>query len=112
MRELWFAAGLVGVDTREITVQRTFSDFDDYWATIFGGPSVGPSLAAMAADDLQLLEVRMRGLVAPDAAGRIMYSARRMPSRVACGDSPRGDGTDCCRRICGTIRREINRSTP
>jgi SAM-dependent methyltransferase len=76
MRDLWTAAGLTDVDTREITVQRTFADFDDYWATIFGGPSVGPSLAAMAADDLQRLKARMRRLLPADAAGRVTYSAR------------------------------------
>jgi hypothetical protein len=26
---------------REIRAQRTFADFDDYWATVLGGPSVG-----------------------------------------------------------------------
>ena len=48
MRDLWTGAGLADVETREITVQRTFADFDDYWTTILGGPSVGPWLAAMA----------------------------------------------------------------
>ena len=42
MRDLWTGAGLDAVETREITVQRTFADFDDYWTTILGGPSVGP----------------------------------------------------------------------
>ena len=36
----WCGSG--GVETREIKVQRTFADFDDYWTTILGGPSVGP----------------------------------------------------------------------
>ena len=60
MRELWTGAGLEAVETREITVQRTFADFDDYWTTILGGPSVGPQLAAMASEDLALLKERMR----------------------------------------------------
>ena len=76
MRALWTAAGLVDVDTREITVQRTFSDFDDYWTTVTGGPSVGPSLAAMASDHLALLKSRMRARLAADADGRMTYSAR------------------------------------
>jgi len=46
-RELWTGAGLVDVETREITVERTFADFDDYWTTVRLGPSVGPPLAAM-----------------------------------------------------------------
>ena len=76
MRDLWTGAGLESVETREITVQRTFTDFDDYWATVRGGPSVGPQLAAMAPDDLALLKARMRARLPSDAAGRITYSAR------------------------------------
>ncbi|HEX8561031.1 MAG TPA: methyltransferase domain-containing protein [Pyrinomonadaceae bacterium] len=37
LRELWAGAGLESVETREITVRRTFADFGDYWATILGG---------------------------------------------------------------------------
>ena len=76
MRDLWTGAGLVDVETREITTQRTFADFDDYWATVAGGPSVGPSLAAMASGDLALLENRMRARLPADARGRITYGAR------------------------------------
>src|SRR6476661_6906832 len=50
MRELWTGAGLVAIETREITVERTFADFDDYWTTILGGPSVAGGLATMTAE--------------------------------------------------------------
>lgn len=76
MRDLWTGAGLEAVETHEITVQRTFADFDDYWATILGGPSVGRALAAMASDDLALLKARMRERLPAQATGRITYSAR------------------------------------
>lgn len=76
LRDLWTGAGLDAVETREIVVQRTFSDFADYWATILGGPSVRPGLAAMAAEDLALLEARMRARLPADAAGCITCSAR------------------------------------
>jgi SAM-dependent methyltransferase len=76
MRTLWTGAGLDAVETREIAVERTFADFDDYWTTIFGGPSVGPKLKAMASEDLALLKARMRARLPGDAAGRITYSAR------------------------------------
>ena len=76
MRVLWTGAGLDGVETREITVQRTFADFDEYWETILGGASVGPQLAAMAPEGLALLKARMRERLPADAAGRITYSAR------------------------------------
>jgi hypothetical protein len=88
MRDLWKGAGLDAVETREITVQRTFADFDDYWTTILGGATVGPQLAAMAPEDLARLQARMRARLLADAAGRITYGARanavksRVPEQV------------------------------
>src|SRR3954465_12881149 len=60
MRDLWTGAGLDSVETREIAGRRTFNDFDDYWTTVRGGPSVGPQLAAMTSEELALLKGRMR----------------------------------------------------
>ena len=76
LRDLWTGAGLEAVETREIAVQRTFADFDDYWTTILGGPSVGRQIAAMAPDDLARLKTRMRECLPADAARRITYAAR------------------------------------
>jgi SAM-dependent methyltransferase len=76
MRDLWTGAGLVAVETREITIERTFGDFEDYWTTILGGPSVGPKLAAMGSEDLALLRSRMRTRLTVDVSGRITYGAR------------------------------------
>ncbi len=76
LRGLWAGAGLDAVETTEITVQRTFADFDDYWATILGGPSVGRQLAAMASDDSARLRARMRARLPASASGRITHSAR------------------------------------
>src|SRR5215218_3417706 len=67
MLDLWDGAGLDSVETRVITVRRTFDDFDDYWATVLGGPSVGPQLASMASETLSRLRARMRALLPPDA---------------------------------------------
>jgi hypothetical protein len=76
LRDLWTDAGLEAVETREIAVQRTFTDFDDYWTTILGGPSVRPGLAAMASEEIARLAARMRAQLPTDAAGRITVSAR------------------------------------
>ncbi|MET0646546.1 MAG: class I SAM-dependent methyltransferase [Pyrinomonadaceae bacterium] len=76
MRDLWTGASLDAVETREINVRRTFADFDDYWTTVLGGPSVGPQLAAMAPADLAPLRARMRALLPADATGRITCTAR------------------------------------
>ncbi|MEO8038557.1 MAG: SAM-dependent methyltransferase, partial [Betaproteobacteria bacterium] len=91
MRDLWTGANLEAVETREITVQRTFAGFDDYWDTILGGPSVGPQLAALAAGDIELLQTRMRARLPTDATGRIAYGARAnaIKGRVPGPDSAR-----------------------
>ena len=88
IRDLWTGAGLDAVETREITVQRTFADFDDYWTTVLGGSSVRPKLSTMTSEDLAHLQARMRDRLPADAAGRITYSARanavkgRVPEQV------------------------------
>jgi len=76
MKDLWRGAGLDAVETREIAVQRTFADFDDYWTTILMGPSVGPGLAAMTSEEITLLQTRVRARLPADAAGRITVSGR------------------------------------
>ena len=76
MRDLWTGAGLDGVETREITVQRTFADFDDYWTTIHGGPSVSRGLSTMSAEELAILKAKMRERLPAHASGRMTCSAR------------------------------------
>jgi len=76
MRNLWTGAGLDAVDTRAISVQRTFADFDDYWMTILGGPSVGPQLAAMSPEKRAILRSRMLAHLPAGATGRLTCSAR------------------------------------
>ncbi len=75
MHDLWTGAGLQAVETRAITVQRTFASFDDYWTTIQGAPNAASTLALMTPDTLARLQARMRELLPVDSAGRITYSA-------------------------------------
>lgn len=76
LRALWTGAGLESIDTHEITVQRTFASFDDYWATVRKGPSVGKPLTAMGTDAYAQLAERLRALLPADASGRLTLSAR------------------------------------
>jgi ubiquinone/menaquinone biosynthesis C-methylase UbiE len=77
LRDLWTGAGLDAVETREITVQRTFADFDDFWTTSLMGANTGSTIAAMmASGDAELLKTRLRARLRADAAGRITYGAR------------------------------------
>lgn len=76
MHELWTGAGLVEVAAREISVQRTFADFDSFWKVAQTGPGMGPRIATMLPRDLESLKDRLRARLAPDADGRITCSAR------------------------------------
>jgi hypothetical protein len=76
MRDLWRGAGLEAIETREITVQRTFADFEDFWAISLLGSSIRPIVAAMSPADIDLLKTRVRARLPADAAGRITYEAR------------------------------------
>jgi ubiquinone/menaquinone biosynthesis C-methylase UbiE len=76
LRNLWTSAGLEAVETREIMVQRTFADFDDFWTTTMTGSNFGRTIAAMTAADAALLKTRVQARLPADAMGRITYGAR------------------------------------
>lgn len=76
LRDVWTGAGLEAVETREISVQRTFADFDDFWTTTLRGSSVGPTIAAMTSGDVELLKTQVRARLPSGPAGGITYGAR------------------------------------
>ena len=75
LRGLWTDAGLAGVETHEITVQRTFAGFDDFWSTTTGS-TLKSTLAGMEADTVERLKERVRRRLPFDGQGRITYGAR------------------------------------
>jgi len=76
LHDLWTGAGLEAVETREITVHRTFADFDEFWETNLKSATLGPIVAAMASSDVESLKSRVRARLPADSMGRITYSAR------------------------------------
>ena len=76
LQALWSGAGLEGVETRSITVERTFASFDEVWETSLFSASIGAKIRAMAPADAQALKERLRARLPADASGRITYSAR------------------------------------
>ena len=58
---LWTDAGLIEVETREITSSRVFSTFEDYWATATSAPGIGPVLATLNAGQLDQFRDAVRG---------------------------------------------------
>ena len=77
MEDLWTKAGLASVETRQITVQRTFADFEEFWSTtLSGAPSLRPTLASMSTADVEQFKTRVRARLPADAAGQITYESR------------------------------------
>jgi hypothetical protein len=66
---LWTGAGLEAIETRTITVQRTFADFEDFWTTNLMHASMRAAAAAMASDDVELLKTRVRAPAGRRAGG-------------------------------------------
>ncbi|MGV3707337.1 MAG: class I SAM-dependent methyltransferase [Gemmatimonas sp.] len=75
LTQLWTDAGLQNVESRAITVTRTFADFDDYWTTASGAPSMGRTLADLPSEKTERLRARMKEILHADA-GPIVCSAR------------------------------------
>lgn len=76
MHELWSGAGLDAIETRAITVHRTFDSFDDYWATMLEGPGIPRLLAGLTQDQATHFRDRLRSRLPADANGHVTVSAR------------------------------------
>ena len=72
LRELWTDAGLVDIETREISVSRTFDDFDDFWTASLSGPSLRPALDAVPPGEADRFKTAVRARLPTDAGGRIV----------------------------------------
>jgi SAM-dependent methyltransferase len=76
LRTLWTGAGLDRIETREITVQRTFADFDDFWNTMLLGASIKATVATMTQDQLERLKKAVRMRLVADHGNPITTGAR------------------------------------
>ena len=76
LTSLWKDAGLADVETREITVQRTFDDFDDFFSATLLSPNVGAAFNKLTPAQAEEIRSKLRRRMPADAAGRITYGAR------------------------------------
>jgi ubiquinone/menaquinone biosynthesis C-methylase UbiE len=76
LSDLWVTAGLGDIYTRVITVERTYTDFDDLWNTVLGGPSAGQALAVMNEEDVSRFRELLRERLQPTGSGPITLSGR------------------------------------
>jgi hypothetical protein len=75
-RTLWTGAGLDRIETREITVQRTFTDFDDFWGAALLGASIKATVATMMPDQLGHLKESVRTQLGADHGKPVTLGAR------------------------------------
>ena len=76
LRHLWTTAGLCDIHTRVIKVERTYTDFDDLWNTVLGGPSAGQALAAMSEGDVSQFRNVLQASLQQARSGLITLSGR------------------------------------
>jgi hypothetical protein len=76
LRGLWADSGLTLVEISEITVQRTYADFDEFWNTTTRSGALRVAFNDWPAGEVEKLKVRVRARLPADAHGRITYSAR------------------------------------
>jgi SAM-dependent methyltransferase len=96
LQDLWKETGFENLETREITVQRSFASFEEYWTTGTMGTNLGRTIAAMPPGDVAILKARVRDRLSADAAGQIICVARanaikgRRPEQLIAGGRSRG----------------------
>jgi ubiquinone/menaquinone biosynthesis C-methylase UbiE len=76
LQRLWSEAGLEGIETRVIEPQRTFANFDEFWAINMLGPVIGPTVRDLTPAKVEELRTRVRARLPADSTGRITCSAR------------------------------------
>jgi ubiquinone/menaquinone biosynthesis C-methylase UbiE len=76
LQALWTDAGLQAVQVKEISVQRSFADFEEFWTTSLLSSAVGTTVGAMPAADVEVLKGRVRTRLRAGAGGSITCDAR------------------------------------
>jgi ubiquinone/menaquinone biosynthesis C-methylase UbiE len=76
LRALWVDAGLTDVATREITIARTFEDFEDFWGAVQIAVSMAQAVREMNPEEAAQFKSRLRARLPADAAGHITYTSR------------------------------------
>jgi ubiquinone/menaquinone biosynthesis C-methylase UbiE len=75
LQVLWAQAGLADVETTQITVERTFEGFDDFWDAAMLSASTRARLASIAPAEIEAVRQRLRDRLSPQG-GPLTLSAR------------------------------------
>lgn len=76
LEALWRGAGIGHVETRVITVERAYPDFETLWMISLSGPRLSAVSSSLPRDTRERLKANVRARLSPDAQGRITASAR------------------------------------
>lgn len=76
-----FASQLGSVETKVVEVERSFSDFEDYWGACTGSSSIKGAVDALSADQIAQLKDRVRDRLAAKS-GRFTARAHAAKGRV------------------------------
>jgi len=74
LQALWRGAGLERIETRAITVERRFPEFEDYWRAVTAMSATKPLLDAMSPADLDRLKQRVRGHLTAGPSGQVSFT--------------------------------------
>jgi len=75
LRDMWHQAGLTDIQTRSITVERSYGGFDELWETRMHSPRFSDVVKSLDQKRLDALAAAVRSRLQPDADGRITMNA-------------------------------------
>jgi ubiquinone/menaquinone biosynthesis C-methylase UbiE len=76
LEQLWRDAGIGHIETRTITVERVYADFETLWTITLSGPRLAGVSQSMSEEQRETLKAKVRAKLPPDAEGRITTTAR------------------------------------
>jgi ubiquinone/menaquinone biosynthesis C-methylase UbiE len=89
LHSLWTHAGLEGIETRAITVQRSFESFDNFWQVTTATGVPRQTLELMELDAIAELKERVRRRLPADGQGVITFGASANAIKGHVPKSPR-----------------------
>lgn len=75
LRDLWAGAGLEGIETRTIAVERIFANFEELWSSATATGRLKSTVASMDADTVAHVQAALRVRLPADREGRITCTA-------------------------------------
>jgi ubiquinone/menaquinone biosynthesis C-methylase UbiE len=73
--DLWARAGLTAIESRTITVSRSYANFEDFWTVWAANPTLRPVIDKMTDADAEQLKSGVRSRLSADAVGAITCEA-------------------------------------